>query len=71
MEESIVYTKEIEPIKIKLIKGQKDSYGWELSAKGKTTDEALEAIGKLDHRLRQQYCPTGEDRDPSDTKVKE
>ena len=40
---------------IKLIKGQKDSYGWEIKLFGKDTDKVLEQLKQVNDKLLQQY----------------
>lgn len=40
---------------IKLIKGQKDSYGWEIKLFGKDTDKVLEQLMQVNDKLLQQY----------------
>lgn len=40
---------------IKLIKGQKDSYGWEIKLFGKDTDKVLEQLKQLNDKLLQEY----------------
>ena len=41
---------------IKLIKGQKDTYGWEIKVFEKNTEKALEQLKKLNDELVEQYC---------------
>ncbi len=40
---------------IKLIKGQKDSYGWEIKLFGKDTDKVLEQLKLVNDKLLQEY----------------
>lgn len=40
---------------IKLIKGQKDSYGWEIKLFGKDTNKVLEQLKQVNDKLLQQY----------------
>ena len=40
---------------IKLIKGQKDSYGWEIKLFGKNTDKVLEQLKQVNDKLLQEY----------------
>ncbi len=40
---------------IKLIKGQKDSYGWEIKLFGKDMDKILEQLKQVNDKLLQQY----------------
>jgi len=40
---------------IKLIKGQKDSYGWEIKLFGKDTDKVLEQLKQVNDKLLQEY----------------
>lgn len=40
---------------IKLIKGQKDSYGWEIKLFGKDTDKVLGQLKQVNDKLLQQY----------------
>jgi len=44
-----------EPLKVKLVKGQKDSYGWEISVSGGDFSEMLAQIRLADLRLRAEY----------------
>jgi hypothetical protein len=46
---------------IKLIKGQKDSYGWEIRLFGKDTDKMLEELRRLNDKLTKEFCQGGED----------
>ena len=41
---------------IKLIKGQKDSYGWEIKLFGKDTDKVLEQLKQVNDKLLQEYA---------------
>ena len=50
-----VLTKEAEPHKVKIIKGQKDTYGWEIGVKGADIDAAIDQAIAGDKRLRQEY----------------
>jgi len=40
---------------IKLIKGQKDSYGWEIKLFGKDTDKVLKELKAVNNQLLQEY----------------
>ena len=44
-----------EPLKIKLVKGQRDSYGWEISCAGATLPEILAQVRAADAALRAEY----------------
>ena len=44
---------------IKLIKGQKDSYGWEIKVFGKDMDKVLEELKQVNDKLVEQYCQGG------------
>jgi len=44
-----------EPIKVKLVKGQKDSYGWEISCAGSKLPDILIQIQAADAALKSQY----------------
>ena len=46
---------------IKLVKGQKDSYGWEIKLFGKDTDKVLEDLKQVNDKLSQEYSGGGED----------
>lgn len=46
---------------IKLIRGQKNSYGWEIKAYGKDINKVLEQLKQVNDRLVEQYC--GGDKD--------
>ena len=54
MTEETLY-RDADPIKVKLIKGQKDSYGWEVSAKGNSGPDIIKLIQNLDAELRGKY----------------
>ena len=43
---------------VKLIKGQRCSYGWEVKATGKTLLEAIDKVASADMRLRELF-PVG------------
>ena len=47
--------KDAEHIKIKLSKGQKDSYGWEITVKGNDYKSMLAEQEKIDGELRAKY----------------
>ena len=40
---------------IKLIKGQKDTYGWEIKLFGKDTDKVIEQLKKVGNKLKDQF----------------
>lgn len=40
---------------IKLIKGQKDNYGWEIKVFGKDTEKVLEELKQVNDKLLQEY----------------
>lgn len=52
-----VLHKTADPIKVKLIKGQKDAYGWEISVQGNNPDEILGQVDALDKKLRIGWIP--------------
>jgi len=41
---------------IKLIRGQKNSYGFEIKVFGKDMDKVLEQLKQINDRLVEQYC---------------
>lgn len=43
------------PYKVKLIKGQKESYGWEISVSGTDTLDILRKAKELNKQLRDEY----------------
>lgn len=45
---------------IKLIRGQKNSYGFEIKVFGKDMDKVLEQLKQVNDRLVEQYCRGGE-----------
>ena len=49
------YGRAPEPIKIKLIKGQKDSYGWEISVVGDYSPDMIEELQAVDRKLKELY----------------
>jgi len=40
---------------IKLVKGQKDSYGWEIKLFGKDTDRVLQDLKQVNDKLSEEY----------------
>lgn len=52
-----VLHKTADPIKVKLIKGQKESYGWEISVQGIDNLSIMREIQLLDAELREKYQP--------------
>lgn len=50
-----------DPIKVKLIKGQKESYGWEISVQGNEPEEILRQVDAIDMKLRLVYIATKEE----------
>jgi len=42
-------------VSIKLIKGQKDTYGWEIKAEAKTVVDALNLLKEADESLKEIY----------------
>lgn len=55
MDEQVVLHRNADPIKVKLIKGQKESYGWEITIQGNTEDSILGKIDGIDFKLREKY----------------
>ena len=47
--------KDAEPYKVKLIKGQKDTYGWEVTVTGNQPEKILDDAQKIDSKLRAIY----------------
>ena len=47
---------------IKLIKGQKDSYGWEVKVYGRDMDKNLEQLNYVNDRLKEQYSNSNGDK---------
>jgi len=45
---------------IKLIKGQKDRYGWEIKVFGKEMDKLLEQLKHVNGKLSQEYTEKDE-----------
>ena len=45
---------------IKLIRGQKNSYGFEIKVFGRDTDKVLEQLKQVNDKLVEQYCRGGE-----------
>jgi hypothetical protein len=45
---------------VKLIKGQKDSYGWEIKIYGKNMDAVLKQVNEVNEKLLAQYSKNGE-----------
>ena len=52
---SEVLHRNAEPLKIKLIKGQKESYGWEISCQGSDFADILDKIYLADNVLKNRY----------------
>jgi len=46
---------------IKLVKGQKDSYGWEIKLFGKDTDKVLQDLKQVNDKLSEEYGGGDED----------
>jgi len=44
-----------DPLKVKIIKGQRDTYGWEVSVQGADGGDILAEIRKVDESLRDVY----------------
>lgn len=44
-----------ETLKVKLVKGQKDSYGWEISCAGPTLADILTQVRAADMALRSEW----------------
>jgi hypothetical protein len=44
-----------EPVKIKIERGQKGGYGWEISVVGDNIDQIIEHIAAADARLRKTF----------------
>ena len=44
---------------IKLIRGQKNSYGWEIKAYGKDMEKVLGQLKQVNDELLKQYCGGG------------
>ena len=44
-----------DPIKVKLVKGQKDTYGWEISVQGKDRATIIYEVEDIDGMLRNIY----------------
>jgi len=53
--DNVVLHKTADPVKVKLIKGQKESYGWEISIQGNTIGNILAEVGQIDEQLRKSY----------------
>jgi hypothetical protein len=50
-----IYGASVEPIKIKLVKGQKDSYGWEISCAGSDMADILTKLRAADAALKSEW----------------
>jgi hypothetical protein len=50
-----IYGNSVEPLKIKLVKGQKDSYGWEISSAGSDMADILMKVRAADAALKSEY----------------
>ena len=44
---------------IKLIKGQKDTYGWEIKVSNQDPDTALQQLKQTNEKLRKEFCSDG------------
>ena len=53
MEETLY--RDADPLKVKLSKGMKGEYGWEVSAKGNSVPDIIKLIQSLDAELRGKY----------------
>jgi len=47
-------------LSVKVTRGQKGAYGWEISYSGKNTDEVIERIKEVDEKLREFLGGEGE-----------
>jgi hypothetical protein len=52
-----IYGPIAEPWKIKVEKGQKNTYAWEISYSGKNPMEMISKISEVDKKLRQEFGP--------------
>ena len=61
MEEQQVFHKNLDDLKVKLIKGQKASWGWEITVQGKRTSYPyiIAEVRRIDDEMRRLY-PTQE-----------
>jgi len=48
-----------EPFKVKVERGQKGGYGWEIAISGDSLTHILDLIEAADRRLRETYSPAG------------
>lgn len=48
-------------LKLKVIKGQKESYGWEISITGSSNLDIIRAIQETDAELRTHFGPKAKD----------
>ena len=60
MTEEILH-RNADPVKVKLIKGQKDSYGWEISIQGTNNLDIIKSLQEADAELRRKYQPRAEE----------
>lgn len=44
-----------DPVSIELARGQRGGYGWTIKVRGKSEDEILHAIDRIDAKLRALY----------------
>jgi hypothetical protein len=51
-----------EPYKVKLERGQKGTYAWEISVQGANSAEIIEKIQAVDLMLRRAYLPVEPER---------
>jgi hypothetical protein len=56
----VIQVADVEPIKIRLERGQRGNVGWEISIHGDNVDRILEQIKDIDRRLAAEYGKTGE-----------
>lgn len=54
-----LYQPQEKAVSIKLIKGQKDTYGWEVKAEAKTVEDAVALAQKADGKLKEIYLNEG------------
>jgi hypothetical protein len=55
MEEHVTQIVHSQPYHIKLVKGQRDAYGWEISIHGTDTDIIIQQLKEIDERMRKGF----------------
>ena len=50
-------TVQAQPLHIKLVKGQRDAYGWEITIYGTNKDAIIQELKKVDKKMKESFLP--------------